>query len=149
MAFNDPIGKGEAALVSIVSALTLNGTRGGETVALEVHPGRETGEKLAPFVACVINDGGEEVVKGTGIWRNSGHIEVATLLDETNETEHAELFRTVADSVVTNSIAADLSSAVSDYHVYDVTFQAPTSENDGHTTTRLPFQIVHCCSDLT
>lgn len=147
--YNDPIGKGEAAFVSLVSALTLTGTRGGEEVALEVHPGRETGQKEAPHVACIIDGGGDELVKGTGIFRHSGHIDVATLFDENTETEHGVLAKTVADALITDSIAADLSSAVADYHVYDVTFGSPQSENSGHVITRLPFQITHCCSDLT
>lgn len=147
--YNDPSGKGEAAFYALVSALTLNGTRGGESVAVEVHPGRETGERKTPYVCCVIEGGGDEVVKGSAIWRQNGYVELGTLVDETTETEHAELFKTIADALVTNSIASDLRAAVADYHVYDVSFDGPVSSNEGHTTTRLPFQIVHCCSDLT
>jgi hypothetical protein len=148
MAYNDPIGKAEAAYVALVSALTLTGTRDGEDIALEIHAGRETAERKAPFVACVV-ESGDETIKGTGIWTHTGFIEVATLIDETNASLHGTLCATVFDALVTDTIKADLKAAVSDYHVFDVTYRAPDSQNSGYTSTRLPFSVVHCCSSLT
>lgn len=148
--FLDHIGKGESAFKSLVDALTLTGTRAGESVSVASLTGQEDDQKTVPRVTCSIEEDGEEIVRKSGIYRNQGQIEiVSNLSDETREI-HQTRVKTVMDVLIYDTLESLLSAAVTDYHVYEVVWRGPRHETDENSTrTIYPFEIVHCCTDLT
>ena len=144
MAYNDVLGKCEDALATIITALALTGERAGDAVDVEVVTGAEDEERQTPFVCLQADDTQEEVVKGTGIYRV-----LARAIIESNEGEtlltHRARVASAADALMVDDIATQLSSAVEDFHVYDVSFTGQKANIDGNSLKTMVEMTVVCC----
>lgn len=147
---SDAISNGEEAFKALVDALALTGTRGTESVAVAILTGQEDDQKTLPRVVCAIDsNGGREVVLFTGNYEHRGFIEIVTHPVDEGLTVHRARVQAVADALQMDDISSQLSAAVTPYHCYQVRWQSPSPQSDGNSLiTRLPFDIVHCCTDL-
>lgn len=147
--YNDLLGKLEAALAAVVSALTLNGTRGTETVSVAVRTGMDDDSASLPRITCHAIESGEEAVKDSGNDRVRALVHVHSHSGDETLAIHRERVATVLDAIRMDDIAAQLSSAVSDFYCFDVQFVGPqhdVADNTFHTA--LEFSVVCCPSDL-
>lgn len=147
---SDPISNGEEAFKALVDALALTGKRGtAEGVAVTVATGQEDEQRLTPRVVCAILQGGREVVLGTGNFEQRGYIEIVTNPEDESRAIHKARVEAVTNALHMDDIEAQLYSAVDDYYCFQVRWQSPEPQQDGvHLITRLPFEIVHCCTSL-
>lgn len=146
---SDPISSGEEAFKALVDALALTGTRGTTAVDVAVLTGQEDEQKMAPRVVCAVEQGGTEVVIGTGNFEHKGYIDVITNPADESRAIHKARVQAVVNALQMDDIATQLSGAIADYHCFQVRWAASDAMQDGtHLITRLPFEIVHCCTDL-
>jgi hypothetical protein len=146
---SDPISNGEEAFKALVDALALTGTRGTAAVDVAVLTGQEDDQKTVPRVVCAVEPGGREVVQDTGNFEHRGFIEIVTNSTDESRAAHKTRVDAVIAALHMDTIAAQLSAAVTPYHCFQVRWQSPAPQNDGvMLITRLPFEIVHCCTDL-
>jgi hypothetical protein len=147
---SDPISSGEEAFKALVGALALTGTRGTAAVDVAILTGQEDDQKVVPRVVCAVEPGGREVVLGTGNYEHRGFIEVVTNATDESRDIHKTRVQAVINALQVDDIEAQLYTAIADYHCFQVRWQSPAPQNDGvNLITRLPFEIVHCCTDLT
>lgn len=147
--YNDILSKLEAALASVVSALTLSGTRGTETVSVAVRTGLDDDAAVLPRVTCQAEESSEEVVKDTGNDRVRCMVHVHTHSGDESLATHRERVATVCDALRMDDIAAQLSASVADFYCFDVQFIGPQHDPAGNTFhTALEFSAVCCPCDL-
>ncbi len=147
--YNDLNSKLEAALAAEISALTLSGTRGSESVDVAVRTGLDDDELLVPRVTCQCNDTAEEAVRGTGIFRLRAAVHVHSHSSDETLAVHRERVATVIDAIMQSDIASQLTANVSDFHCYDVNFDGHEQGTEGNLMhTVLNVEAVCCGSDL-
>lgn len=147
--YNDLCSKVEQAFASIISALTLAGVRGTETVSVSVRTGLDDDEMLMPAVVCSAGDSTEEAVRYTGNCRVKCMVHVYTQSGDESLTVHRARVATVQDAIWQDDIADQLSAAVGDFYVFDVEFVGPQQDPDGNSFhTALEMVVVCCPSDL-
>lgn len=147
--FSDVLSKLEAALASVVSALTLAGTRGTETVSVAVRTGLDDDDALLPRVTCQADEATEEAVRDTGNDRVRAFVHVHSHSGDETLAAHRERVATVIDALRMDDISAQLTAAVTDFHCFDVQFIGPQHDPAGNTFhTALELSVVCCPSDL-
>lgn len=146
---SDAISTGEEAFKALVDALALTGTRGTTAVDVAVLTGQEDDQRATPRIVCAIEQGGTEVVLGTGNWEHRGYIEIVTNPADESRAIHKARVQAVINALQMSDIESQLYTAVADYHCFQVRWSAADAQQDGtHLITRLPFDIVHCATDL-
>jgi hypothetical protein len=150
MASIDYLSKTEEALASVVTGLSLTGTRGGDAVDVATLTGLDDDAATIPAVVCIAQSAPSEIVLHTGNREVPFSIEIRTNLNDETLAVHRARVATVADSIYRDDIAATLSAAVSEYYVFDVRSDGGlTEEINGETvTTSIRGIAVCCCSDL-
>lgn len=151
--YNDP-GKLEAALAAVVDALTLD-VYSGDSPATEVfiRTGQDDDDFKPPNVTCVVLEGGEEFVRGTGNWRSTAIVRVCSSANVTL-AEHRERCGTVFDSILTDDIKTTLSAAVDDFAVLHAMPSGPVAtrkepvEDSFMFVSELPLEVIWCGSDV-
>lgn len=143
MAYNDLNSKLEEAMKSVVDDLAL--------ASVTVNAGATTEDLATPYVVCACSAGGTEAenLKGTGIYVHTATVTVTSSLDDDTMVTHRSRVASVFDAFRDNDIATTLSSAVSDFHCYDVLFRAsPMDESERKVSNILEMEVVCCASDI-
>lgn len=144
MADNDLNAKVEEAMDSVVTDLALSG--------VTVNTGGTAETLTTPYVICSCLGGGAEAenLKGTGVYVHAATVTVGSSMDDGTLATHRARVASVFDAFRDDAIAATLSSAVSGFHVYDVTFTGATQEEaDRKLMNTLEMEIVCCASDIS
>lgn len=151
--WNDP-GKLEAAGKSVVDGLSLP-LYTGETI-LTVNTGEDDDELKLPSVVFAVVGDGEEIVKGTGIWRTPAVVRV-TSSATIPMADHRTRSATVFDAFANDGIAATF-SALANFHCYEVNHRAPAparKEPRGDDpeafifVSEMQLEVVWCGSDIS
>jgi hypothetical protein len=147
--YNDLLSKLEAALASLVSALSLTGTRGTESVSLTVNTGLDDDAAALPRATCHADDTTEEAVQDTGNFRIRAFVHVHTHSGDESLAVHRTRVATIQDAIMQDDIAAQLSAAVADFYCFEARFVGPQADPDGDAFhTALELSVVCCASDL-
>lgn len=141
MAYNDITCKVEAALKSVVDSVGLSG--------VTVNTGVEEEALALPYVICAA-DGAQEEILGTGIFRCTGRVTVASSADDSDLATHRSNVSSVFDAFLDSAIATTLSAAVDDFYVYSVMPGGmPSATENRQLRNSLEMEIVCCASDIT
>jgi len=141
MGANDLESKVEEALASVVTAQALSG--------LNVHTGLDEDNLNVPYVICMCAGQGEEVLRDSGTFKLEAVVKVVSSADDETLAEHRSRLATVRDSIMDSGIAATLTAAVSEFHVYDVELAGLGAEfEDRKYSNSLELNVTCCASDI-
>jgi hypothetical protein len=140
MAYSDITCKLEAALKVVADSVGLSG--------VTVNTGVEEEGLALPYIICAA-DGSQEEILGTGIFRCTGRVTVASSADDSTLASHRANVSAVFDAFMDSDIAATLSTAVDDFYVYKVMPGAmPSTTENRQLKNSLEMEIVCCASDI-
>ena len=141
MAYNDLTCKLEAALKSVVDGLSLSG--------INVNTGVEDETLALPWIVCA-SDAGQEEIHGTGIFRCTAKVTIASSADDDTLVTHRDRVATVFDAFLDGDISTTLGATAADFYVYDVLYTGqPASMENRQMRNTLEMEIVCCASDVT
>lgn len=152
--WNDP-GKVEESMAEVVGALTLDVYSGDSpATAVTVNTGMDDEAAALPLVTCAIVSGGEEWVRGTGNMESKVAVRIVSSGNITL-AEHRTRCATVLDAFMADDIAATLSAAIDDFHVFQVipstpepTRKDPRGEDGFVFVTEMMFDVKWCGSTI-
>lgn len=133
----------EAACVAVASAIGLSGT--------VVAGGMADGTLSHPAIVCSVQEGSQEEIRDSGIFRFRVSITTKSSPDDgTDITIHQSRMGQVADAFLDSDIAATLSAQVPDFHVYDVQFSGWVSDREDRSwLVGLELDVLCCATDIT
>lgn len=141
--YNELPTKLEAACAAVVTAIGLTGV----TVAAGM-----TGQTLSrPSIVCAVTDSAGEELKDSGLFRFRVGVIIKSSPDEgVDITVSKGRIGQVGDAFLDSDIASTLSSQVSDFYVYDVSFAGwQHSPEERDWTTTLELDVLCCGTDIT
>jgi len=125
--------KTEDAVKALLDTLNLDGVPiyVGQDNADETEEG-EPGLRV-PYIICIA-DSAEQYMEGesTGIYSISVRVEVWSHKHDEPGAAHAERLAKVRDKLITDTLAADLSTAVADFHCLHVMSSGMISQSEGN-----------------
>jgi hypothetical protein len=140
---SDLAGKVEAALKSLIDGAGLD-------AGVTVNTGQSVDDLELPFAVAWCDGAGDQIQLGIGTFRLSAMVIVSSSADDSTLTEHRALVKQVFESFMTNSVEADLSAAVDEFHVWEVRFGSqPSEEEDRQMITRQEMDIVAQASNVS
>lgn len=148
--YNDLLSKLEAAEKSVIDALALTGTRAGDAVDLTVNTGLDDSDLLRPCAICQAEDTTEEAVRDSGNFRVKTRIRIQSHSTDEDLAIHRARVGAIADAFHRDDIAATLTAALADFHVFDVEFLGLTADPEGDSfQTDIELTVVCCGMDLS
>ena len=151
MAYNDLLGKVEAAIKTVLDALSLTGTRGTDSAApVSILTGLDDDNAAMPRVVIYAKDSGPEITQDTGIFPVTVIVTIHSHSADETLSAHRERVGSVIDGIMQDNRSDVLTAAVTDFHCYALQDMGPSEDVDGHAfKTSREFLCTCCAADLT
>ena len=133
--------KVQDAIQSVVESVGLSG--------VAVNTGTDEADLAVPYVICSCNGSSGEMVPFSGNFKMNAAVKIVSSADDSTRAEHDARMYSVYDALIADGIAATLTAAVTDFHVFNVAFVRISEDvEDRKFISMLEMEVVCCGTDL-